>query len=258
MPLAAGSDCAPPAAGSGCAPPAAVPMDSKSQMKMYRPQQISISALNSTPMLPGPTLIVKAPGCQSPVKVSTLASGNTFGAVFWTDGKWEAPMLPDESLLRKHPTEGALFWADECEEVGTIPFDGDLQKAERWKDVPYDEEPSEQDLFSALESGIADTEEKIRYLRIRLWWAGNDPIRESGTGTLTEPHLENLSRLAMLLFENNPEQRLMKAEVFRELGHFEMAQEQLVTDLPAEMQDAAKFVGQLCHAQDARVARFPW
>ena len=30
-------------------------MDSKSQMKMYRPQQISISALNSTPMLPGPS-----------------------------------------------------------------------------------------------------------------------------------------------------------------------------------------------------------
>ena len=208
-------------------------------------------------MLPGPTLIVKAPGCQSPVKVSTLASGNTFGAVFWTDGKCEAPMLPDESRLRKHPTEGILFWADECEEIGTIPFDCGRNQAERWKDVPYDEEPSEQDLFSALETGIADTDEKIRYLRIRLWWAGNDPIRESGAGTLTESHLDNLSRLAMLLVENDPEQRLMKAEVFRELGHFEIAGERLVTDLPAELQAAAEFIGQLCHIQDAQVARFP-
>ena len=155
-------------------------------------------------MLPGPTLIVKAPDCQSPVKVSTLASGNTFGAVFWTDGKCEAPMLPDHSRLRKHPTEGILFWADECEEIGTIPFDGDQQQAERWKDVPYDEEPTEQDLFSALESDIADTDEKIRYLRIRLWWAGNGPIRESGTGALTEQHLDNLSRLAMFLRKTTP------------------------------------------------------
>ena len=209
-------------------------------------------------MLPGPTLIVKAPGCHSPVKVSTLASGNTFGAVFWTDGKCDAPMLPDHSRLRKHPTEGILFWADECEEIGTIPFDGDRQQAERWKDVPYDEEPTEQDLFSALESGIADTDDKIRYLRIRLWWTGNDPIRESETGTLTEQHLDNLSRLAMLLAENDPEQRLMKAEVFRELGHFEIAGERLVTDSPTELQVAAEFIGQLCHAQDARVARFPW
>lgn len=83
-------------------------------------------------MRPGPTLIVKAPGCQSPVKVSTLASGNTFGAVFWTDGKCEAPMLPDHSRLRKHPTEGILFWADECEEISTIPFDGDRNQAERY------------------------------------------------------------------------------------------------------------------------------
>ena len=167
-------------------------------------------------------------------------------------------MLPDHSRLRKHPTEGVLFWADECKKIGTIPFDGDSKQAERWKDVPYDEEPTEQDLFSALESGIADTDEKIRYLRIRLWWAGNDPIRESGTGTLTEQHLDNLSRLAMLLAENDPEQRLMKAEVFRELGHFEIAGERLVTDSPTELQVAAEFIGQLCHAQDARVARFPW
>ena len=50
----------------------------------------------------------------------------------------------------------------------------------------------------------------------------------------------------------------MKAEVFRELGHFEIAGERLVTDLPTELQAAADFIVQLCHAQDARVARFPW
>jgi len=63
---------------------------------------------------------MKAPGCQKPVKFSTIASGNTFGAVYWTDGKREAPMLPDDPWLRKSPTEGVLFWSDECEEIGSI------------------------------------------------------------------------------------------------------------------------------------------
>jgi hypothetical protein len=70
--------------------------------------------------------------------------------------------------------------------------------------------------------------------------------------------LENLCRLSIFLAESAPEQRLMKAEVFRELGHFEIAGERLVTDLPTELQAAADFIVQLCHAQDARVARFPW
>jgi hypothetical protein len=30
----------------------------------------------------------------------TLASGNTIGARFWTDGKMEAPMLPDQPALQ--------------------------------------------------------------------------------------------------------------------------------------------------------------
>ena len=167
-------------------------------------------------------------------------------------------MLPDESLLRKHPTEGVLFWADKCKKIGTLEFDGDPKREERWKDVPYDEEPTEQDYFSALESGIAVTEEKIRYLRMRLWWAGNDPIRESGAGTLTEPHLDNLSRLALLLTENEPDQRLMQAEAYRELGRFENAAECLAKELPAELQKAAEFIGLLCRSREARVARFPW
>ena len=61
----------------------------------------------------------------------------------------------------------------------------------------------------------------------------------------------------MLLVEIDPEQRLVKAEVFRQLGHFEIAGERSVKDLPAELQDAAEFIGQLCHAQDARVAPIP-
>jgi len=66
-----------------------------------------------------------------------------------------------------------------------------------------------------------------------------------------------LSRLASYFWpKKNPERRLMKAESFART--FELAGERLVTDIPAELQAAAEFIGQLCHARDARVARFPW
>ncbi len=207
-------------------------------------------------MLPGPTLIVKAPGCNTPVKISTLASGNTFGAVYWTDGKREAPMLPDQSWLRKHPQEGVLFWAGEWEVVDTIPFDGS-EDVGVGRGIPYAEDPSEGDYFTALQSGIADSDEKLRYVRIRLWWAGNDAIREQSLATLTPSHIDNLARLALLWSETDPQQRLMKAEGFRELGFFDDAQKLLGLEFPAGLQAFASFIDSLCRAKDSRVTRFP-
>ena len=43
-------------------------------------------------MLPGPTIIRRCSACGNPIAQGTLASWNTFGARFWTDGKMEAPM----------------------------------------------------------------------------------------------------------------------------------------------------------------------
>ena len=46
-------------------------------------------------MLPGPTLIIACPACKAEHLLPTLASGNTLGARYWTDGYCEAPMLPE-------------------------------------------------------------------------------------------------------------------------------------------------------------------
>ncbi|RPJ33675.1 MAG: hypothetical protein EHM17_09410 [Verrucomicrobiaceae bacterium] len=103
---------------------------------------------------------MKAPGCLNPVKFSTIGSGNTFGATFWTDGKREAPMLPDEPWLRKSPSEGALFWSDECEEIGQIDLYSAGSEKPEWKDLDYAVEPSEDDYAAALQSGLASTPKK--------------------------------------------------------------------------------------------------
>lgn len=206
-------------------------------------------------MTPGPTQILKAPGCEQLVKNFTVGSGNTFGARFWTDGKMEASMLPDEPWLVKHPGDGVLFWVDEAEEVGEIdPFSGESEEHPEWGDLEYVEPPDEEDYGKAIESGIADSNEKLRYVRMRLWWSGNDAIRESEEGSLPEEHLDNLREFAKLLPEDEADGRLMKAEVYRELGMFEESKQLLDFDFPEEMSAGLERIRELTAKQENRVS----
>ncbi len=230
-------------------------------------------------MTPDPTLIMKAPGCKRPLKFRMIASGNTFGARYWTDGKREAPMLPDEPWLRKSPSEGVLFWADACEEIGQIDDYRDAEqqlatilgmpsgveghgvssavsikeKAE-WKELEFAEEPSEEDYFAALTSGIADTDEKMMYLRMRLWWVGNDAVRRGTLDTLSPRHIENLTVLEDLLSEEDPNQRLMNAEILRELGRFSEALELLRFEYPQNYSHSVERIRSLCELNETKVA----
>ena len=45
-------------------------------------------------MLPGPDMYKHCSSCHQLIIEETLMSGNTFGAIYWSDGKREAPMLP--------------------------------------------------------------------------------------------------------------------------------------------------------------------
>lgn len=206
-------------------------------------------------MTPGPTLIMKAPGCQKPVKFSSIGSGNTFGATFWTDGKCEAPMLPDEPWLRKSPSEGILFWSDECEEIGQIDFFSVDPEMPEWKDLEYAKEPSQRDYKAALHSGIANTPEKERYIRMRLWWRGNDPIRRGKKTHLSEEHLENLRRFEAILSEEDENQRLMKAEVLRQLSRFDDGLHLLEGDFSDDCRHAVLQIRDLASRADCVVAK---
>ena len=138
-------------------------------------------------MTPGPTQILKISPTGTLVKIATIASGNTFGARFWTDGKQEAPMLPDQPWLRRHPETDELFWSDECEEIAEeTPWGED----ESYPKVPFAEEPTLDDYRRALVSGIVTTPEQMRYVFMRYWWAVNDPLRH-GDASTTPPSENN-------------------------------------------------------------------
>ena len=212
--------------------------------------------LESKNMTLGPILIMKAPGCKRPVKVKTIGSGNTFGSIAWTDGRCVAPMLPDNPWLRKSPSEGVLFWLDECKEIGQIDRYGGRAGKPEWEELDYAEEPSEADYLAAINSGIANTKKKLRYVRTRLWWTGNDRLRrnEDETSALPGVHVQNLLELAALLSNKDAEQRLMKAEIFRELSRFDDALKLLEGEFPDGYEHAVRRIRDLAASGNSRVA----
>ena len=190
-------------------------------------------------MLPGPVIVTRCPNCQGLVSRRTLASGNTLGAKWWTDGEFRARMLPmtPELIRCVHCTQVA--WRDDFEEVdsyesylGFLAFSEEEDakkriesaKAKRaqYENLPYFEEPSAEEIirFINRSSLLAHKEVHARILAWRRW---NDSRRdEDKFQALNEEEERNLIRIVELL-EKAGDQNLLLAEAFRELGNLKSA-----------------------------------
>ena len=202
-------------------------------------------------MTPGPTQILKISPTGTLVKIATIASGNTFGAHFWTDGKQEAPMLPDQPWLRRHPDTDELFWSDECEEIAEeTPWADE----ESYPNVPFAEEPTLDEYRQALVSGIVTTPEQRRYVFMRYWWAANDPLRHGDASSSAPPDFrEQLLQFRALLDTTDPKQRLMAAEVARQLRDFSTAADLLNFQFPEGYSHAVDLIKKLTSEEDSTV-----
>ena len=201
---------------------------------------------------PGPDIIRECPKCKTALAQQTMMSGNTFGARFWTDGKMVAPMSPDSPRLVKCPNCKALFWIDEARELGKRAW---WYEHNKWPLAPGPDLPSEADFLNML----ATTElpqEKERYVRHSAWWAANDAIRmtENATISFSPAQEENLHALAGLLDEKEPQQRIAKAEIYRELGRFEKCVKLLAQPFEQDHYNRiAAFIRKLAEERSRRV-----
>ena len=72
-------------------------------------------------------------------------------------------------------------------------------------------------------AGPALPKDKEIYLRMRAWWAANDVWRwlPNPKPAFSKEQVKNLKALSALLDESEPDQRILKAEIARELGSFD-------------------------------------
>ena len=227
-------------------------------------------------MLPGPNYYYRCPRCSTVAYRRSIASGNTFGAAYWSDAKREAPMLPESPALVACPACNAYLWVASLtpigqhdwylptarQLVGQLPIEPEKEPPEEWRNAPRFLAPEAKDLAQALDAGVADTPEREKYLRVRLWWSLNDQYRGEGNGDALRSNGErfqgNVDRLALLL-DGSPNDTLLRAEIARESGSFtrsiELCDVLIGMDVVAHLKETAALIRARALQRDARVFR---
>ncbi len=168
-------------------------------------------------MLPGPTIIISCPLCGQYAKKKTLISGNTFGAVLWSDGKRIAPMLPEFPSLVLCKKCDQFYWVKNANKVEEISNYSEIK--DKWGNIDFVEFPTFHQYFIALE-----TISNEKFIRINIWWSFNDYFRNNHENDITPDmqklNTKNLIALLKILDESDNNELLMKAEVLRNLGQF--------------------------------------
>jgi hypothetical protein len=162
-----------------------------------------------------PMLIIReCPHCKAHVVQEETVSGNTIGATYWTDGKREAKMLPDHPWLVRCPVCSRLFWVDE-----SVEMDAGFDAAKGKQQVLA---PSGKEMLEFL-AGPALQRDKELYVRVWAWRNANDAWRRNPNATpvFSKDQVQNLKALSDMLDEKEPNQRMLKAEIARELGEFD-------------------------------------
>jgi hypothetical protein len=201
----------------------------------------------------GGTSILQCSSCAGHISQQLLASGNTFGARYWTDGWRDAPMLPDQPSLVKCPHCSAKIWVSDLEEVAELdPFsesDPEFAGAAGYIDL------SPADYLSYVTENADLSNERQRYVRMYAWWRGNDARRDAAEPVaLSEDERGNMVKLAALLNSDDDNDRVMRAEIMRQLGEFSVAKEILSGSFSDEMQQAIETISDLTEKQESLVA----
>lgn len=206
-------------------------------------------------MMPGESIYRECPSCRKLLIERTLLSGNTIGARYWTDGKMEAPMFPHNPALVRCAHCQHLLWLPEAREheFATPP-----QMFETVEGALSPQAPTESDYLAAIETGLAPDEERETYCRLHAWHCFNDARRdEKNTAELNDlPAVaaSNMKALFALLDRVKPEERMLRAELARELSRFPEALGLLNFDFGEDYAATAAQIRELAGQNKAGVA----
>jgi hypothetical protein len=174
-------------------------------------------------MLPGPIYVYKCPNCGNLLKKESLMSGNVIGAKIFSDGKRIAPMLPEFPDLTKCKKCDTIFWLSKLKEIGS--YDLDDKMSSNWEHEDYADFLDIEDYFKALNDNLAENMQEELFIRKRIWRAYNDRIRNGKNLFIDENDemkwRENCNKLLSLFDQSDLNQKIMTAELHRNLGDFD-------------------------------------
>lgn len=183
-------------------------------------------------MLLGPPDIINCPFCNTFYQIESLISGNTIGGIYYSDGQSFYPMLPDQPQFTVCDSCQNFFWVKDAKSNEDMTENIDLGN------IPDIRWPSQEEWIRAISQHMYSNESDEIYLRTHLWWMLNnkyrimDRIKPNSEPFEEHLYTENLHALLRLKQSEEAPDRLLLAEIHRELGYFDEALDLLkkVTD----------------------------
>jgi hypothetical protein len=173
------------------------------------------------------------PECNALHERIELMSGNTSNARYYSDGKMEAPMLPE------------IPWIIRCEQCALIfKLTRDLRSsASPRSDVPtfYACSLDVDGWTEAITMKLYDDEAQELNFRYHLLWAYNNPFRKEPEAVCTlsnnPDYVKNILRMLDLMDKEDVQDMVFAAELNRLIGRFGISQmilDQLIENSSAE------------------------
>ena len=162
---------------------------------------------------------LKCPNCKAESLFRGLASSNTFGAIWFSDMKMVAEMLPDTPSLTVCEACNKFFWIKDIQREYR-DYDYISKSNSKWvRFLTFDE------YLSALKiKSICNSDENERYIRIKIWWLFNDRVREKQDLFQSEEDQNtwksNIERLIELLENTDSDNKFILADLYRNIGNF--------------------------------------
>jgi len=172
-----------------------------------------------------------------------LTSGNTIGAVYYSDGEIVAPLLPDYPDYVKCPACGVLFKIVTAAIVKTMVMGQDSYTEAAGEDhkYPFVKSLTVDEYIKAINNGLYNTgkkgsnewKEDLLSLRIFLWRALNHRAQEDNNTAAIVKGMKDADDKTKKIYDNNCRQilfslkedsdvnRIMQAEIYRNLGEFD-------------------------------------
>lgn len=212
-------------------------------------------------MLPAPAQLYKCPHCGKTKPMLSLMSGNTFVGELWSDGRTIYPMLPKLSTIQKCSYCGRYSLLDKWKDTGktsnkSFGETGELTYAEA------KEAYIELSASTAIPSELRDISisfvhaynDQFRRPRLRKAFQENKHI-DSISGDFCSPVKEDIqlviraTKKAIETLDDSDDNRLLKAELYRELGRWDEAMELLGSIKNSEV----KWIVDILASQAARM-----
>ena len=195
-------------------------------------------------------------------------SGNTIGAKYYSDGKRIAPMLIDFPQITKCNECNTIFWIKNATKLGTLDaFEGLSKNNENIQQSRF---LTMQEYFEALWKKVHQSKAEERDIRISIWWTFNDRIRfQDEKYKLKKPHApvlfltedekklwdENTYYLIGMLDQSELNDRIMIAELHRNMGKFERCMEIINSIENEDLNWLKEMFGERCRNKDPLVFR---